>query len=746
MLENNLHPDVAERPEELVVYGGIGKAARNWESYRTIVRELERASRDDETLLVQSGKPVAIFETHELAPRVLIANSNLVPQWATWEHFRELDAAGLMMYGQMTAGSWIYIGSQGILQGTYETFAAAARKRFGGTLARPARRHRRPRRHGRRAAARRHDARRHRAVRRGRPAADRAADRDRLPRRARRRPRRRARRAWTRARREGRAAVDRARRQRRRGPPRARAPRRRDRRRHRPDQRPRPAQRLRPGRPDGRAGARRCAARTPTSTCAASARACSRTSRAIRALAAARRRGVRLRQRAARARRPRTATRDAFSYPGFVPAYIRPLFCEGKGPFRWVALSGDPADIARHRPRDPRAVRRPGAHRALDRARGRARAASRGCRRGSAGSATASATAPGARFNEMVASGRAARADRDRPRPPRRRLGRLARARDRGDARRLRRGRRLADPERAAEHRVRGELGVGAPRRRRRHGQVDPRRPGRRRRRHAGGRRAASGARCAPTRASASCATPTPATPRRSTPRAAAACTCRCSTRSPPPGERRRVGRRSRGAAAVLRSVRGRAAVPARRRRDERLEPGRPARRGTGGSPRSSATSDAELVDRRERPDASSRASSTATRTCRSPAGARPSTSARSRGVPYEEIARAGRRHRVLGALRCARPRTTAVLAQSRALAARDARARHDDVRVQVRLRALARGRAARAGARRSARRAPQTTTSTALLAHAVPPGLHRRRVDGRGRGDDARGRRAARA
>src|SRR6204780_4367141 len=133
MLHNNLHPDVAENPEELVVYGGIGKAARNWSSYHTIERELRRLG-DSETLLVQSGKPVAVFETHERAPRVLIANSNLVPQWATWEKFRELDAAGLMMYGQMTAGSWIYIGSQGILQGTYETFAAAARKRFGGDL------------------------------------------------------------------------------------------------------------------------------------------------------------------------------------------------------------------------------------------------------------------------------------------------------------------------------------------------------------------------------------------------------------------------------------------------------------------------------------------------------------------------------------------------------------------------------------------------------------------------------------
>jgi urocanate hydratase len=133
MLENNLHPDVAERPEDLVVYGGIGKAARDHASLAAIKREL-RTLGEAETLLVQSGKPVAVFETHDQAPRVLIANSNLVPQWATWEHFRELDAAGLMMYGQMTAGSWIYIGTQGILQGTYETFAAVARKRFGGTL------------------------------------------------------------------------------------------------------------------------------------------------------------------------------------------------------------------------------------------------------------------------------------------------------------------------------------------------------------------------------------------------------------------------------------------------------------------------------------------------------------------------------------------------------------------------------------------------------------------------------------
>jgi urocanate hydratase len=134
MLENNLHPDVAEKPDELIVYGGIGKAARNREAYDAIVRELQRLE-NNETLLVQSGKPVAVFETHPDAPRVLLANSNLVPRWATWEHFRELDAAGLMMYGQMTAGSWIYIGTQGILQGTYETFAAVGRLRFGGSLA-----------------------------------------------------------------------------------------------------------------------------------------------------------------------------------------------------------------------------------------------------------------------------------------------------------------------------------------------------------------------------------------------------------------------------------------------------------------------------------------------------------------------------------------------------------------------------------------------------------------------------------
>jgi urocanate hydratase len=133
MLMNNLDPEVAERPDELVVYGGIGKAARNWECFDAIVRCL-RELENDQTLLVQSGKPVGVFRTHPDAPRVLISNSMLVPAWATWEHFYELDRKGLMMYGQMTAGSWIYIGTQGILQGTYETLAAAARKHFGGSL------------------------------------------------------------------------------------------------------------------------------------------------------------------------------------------------------------------------------------------------------------------------------------------------------------------------------------------------------------------------------------------------------------------------------------------------------------------------------------------------------------------------------------------------------------------------------------------------------------------------------------
>ena len=134
MLMNNLDAEVAERPGELVVYGGIGRAARDWESFDRIVTTLRRLE-DDHTLLVQSGKPVGVFRTHCDAPRVLIANSNIVPAWANWDHFHELDRKGLMMYGQMTAGSWIYIGTQGIVQGTYETFAEVARQHYGGSFA-----------------------------------------------------------------------------------------------------------------------------------------------------------------------------------------------------------------------------------------------------------------------------------------------------------------------------------------------------------------------------------------------------------------------------------------------------------------------------------------------------------------------------------------------------------------------------------------------------------------------------------
>src|SRR5437764_8872635 len=134
MLMNNLDPEVAEHPDQLIVYGGSGRAARSWEAFDAIVGSL-RDLAGDETLLVQSGKPVGIFRTHEWAPRVLIANSNLVPQWATWDEFRRLESLGLTMYGQMTAGSWIYIGTQGIVQGTYECFAEIARRKYGGSLA-----------------------------------------------------------------------------------------------------------------------------------------------------------------------------------------------------------------------------------------------------------------------------------------------------------------------------------------------------------------------------------------------------------------------------------------------------------------------------------------------------------------------------------------------------------------------------------------------------------------------------------
>jgi urocanate hydratase len=342
MLENNLHPDVAERPDDLVVYGGMGKAARDHRSLEAIKRELAQLA-DEETLLVQSGKPVGVVETHADAPRVLIANSNLVPDWANWEHFRELDAAGLMMYGQMTAGSWIYIGTQGILQGTYETFAAVARERFDGSL------------RGRLVVT---------AGLGGMGGAQPLAitlnggcalcvevARDRIERRI-----------ATRYLDEPAASLDDA------------------------------LARLDAARREGRAvsvGLLGNAAEVlpelvrrgvevdvvtdqtsahdplngyvPAGVTVEQADALRGSDpeeylrrvggsvlehvAAIRALAAAGAEafdyGNALRGLAAE-----HGDADAFAYPGFVPAYIRPLFCEGKGPFRWVALSGDPADIA----------------------------------------------------------------------------------------------------------------------------------------------------------------------------------------------------------------------------------------------------------------------------------------------------------------------------------------------------------------------------------------------------------------
>ena len=341
MLQNNLDPEVAERPDDLVVYGGTGRAARSWPAFDAMLATL-RTLADDETMLVQSGQPAGVFRTHEWAPRVLIANSNLVPDWANWDEFRRLEAAGLTMYGQMTAGSWIYIGTQGILQGTYECFAEIARRRFGGSLAGtitltaglggmggaqplaitmndgvalcidvdPSRVERRVETRYLDEIADDLDD----AIARDDPGPRRA------PGAVRRRGRQRRRRA---------APVARP-----------RLPRRH---RHRPDERPRPAvvrpRRRHPGGGD-RDGPHRPAALHPPGPgldgahCAAMVGYLDRGAEVFDY-------GNSLRAEAELGGYDR-----AFAYPGFLPAYIRPLFCEGKGPFRWVALSGDPADIA----------------------------------------------------------------------------------------------------------------------------------------------------------------------------------------------------------------------------------------------------------------------------------------------------------------------------------------------------------------------------------------------------------------
>ncbi len=340
MIQNNLDPEVAEKPDELIVYGGTGRAARSWQAFDRILETLRRL-KSDETLLVQSGKPVGVFRTHEWAPRVLIANALLVPRWATWEKFRELEAAGLTMYGQMTAGSWIYIGTQGILQGTYETFAAVARKHFGGTLAGtltvtaglggmggaqpmaitmnegvglvvevdPARARRRlAQRFLDEIAPSLEDALRivaeHRAARTPRSVGLVANAADVLPELVRRGIRVDVVTDQTSAHDplDGYvpAGVD--------------------------------AAALRRHDPDAYVRASR----------ASIARHCEAIVALQRAGAVAFDYGNNLRGEAQTA-----GFADAFAYPGFVPAYIRPLFAEGRGPFRWVALSGDPNDIRR---------------------------------------------------------------------------------------------------------------------------------------------------------------------------------------------------------------------------------------------------------------------------------------------------------------------------------------------------------------------------------------------------------------
>ena len=364
MLMNNLDPDVAEDPDRLVVYGGTGRAARSWEAFDAIVATLRRLE-DDETLLVQSGKPVGVFRTHDLAPRVLIANSHLVPEWADWDTFRRLEAEGLTMYGQMTAGSWIYIGTQGIVQGTYETFAAVARAHFGGSLRGRLVLTAGLRRHGRRAAARRRDERRRLPDRRRRRAPPRPSRRDALPRPRGARPRHRAARDRG-GEGPGRRPLGRPRRRRRRGLRAAARARRRARRRDRPDLRARSARRLRPLGLHARAGAPSCASPIPSATSASRATSMARQCAAMVRVPGARRRSSSTTATACARRRARPATREAFAYPGFVEAYVRPLFCQGIGPFRWAALSGDPARHRRDRPRDRRAVPRERGPAALD--------------------------------------------------------------------------------------------------------------------------------------------------------------------------------------------------------------------------------------------------------------------------------------------------------------------------------------------------------------------------------------------
>jgi urocanate hydratase len=341
MLMNNLDPEVAERPEDLVVYGGSGKAARNWQAYDAIVDALRRLDHD-ETLLVQSGKPVGVFKTHTHAPRVLIANALLVPAWATWETFRDLEDRGLTMYGQMTAGSWIYIGTQGILQGTYETFAAAARRHFGGSLS------------GRvvltAGLGGMGGAQPLAATMNGGSALVVEVDRDRIARRL-------ATRYVDESTTQLDEALDKIDTWRRRGLARSIALEA-----NAADALPEILQRgvipdivtdqtsahdaLNGYVPRGMslAEAARLRARQPQQYIE---RSMASMARHVEAMLAFRARGAVTFDYGnnIRAQAQRAGVKNAFDIPGFVPEYVRPLFCEGRGPFRWAALSGDPDDI-----------------------------------------------------------------------------------------------------------------------------------------------------------------------------------------------------------------------------------------------------------------------------------------------------------------------------------------------------------------------------------------------------------------
>ncbi len=522
MLMNNLDPEVAENPAELVVYGGIGRAARDWNCYDRIVETLKPLT-EEETLLVQSGKPVGVFPTHADAPRVLIANSNLVPHWATWEHFHELDRKGLAMFGQMTAGSWIYIGSQGIVQGTYETFAEMGRRAFRRTSS-PANgysppdsaaweaRSRWPRPWPASACWRSN------AAKAASPSAWRPA-------------------ISTRRRRTLDEALDAAR-----------------------------------GRQATRQAdlGRRCSA--TSSMCSAR---CSSAASGPDALTdqtsahdpvngylpqgwtrRAMGRASRCRIRRApppprhRARWPSTsstccassawgcrysttattsgrspwmpASARAFDIPGFVPEYIRPLFCRGVGPFRWVALSGDPEDIYKTDAKVKELIPDdPHLHHWLDMARSRIHFQGLPARICWVGLGPAASPGPGVQRNGRRR--RALGADRDRPRSPGLRFGGQPEPRDRGDARRFGRRLGLAAAQRPAEYRRRRHLGVDSSRRRRRHGILAACRRGHRLRRQRRRGQAHSSACCGTTPAPASCVTPTPATRSPSTARASRA-------------------------------------------------------------------------------------------------------------------------------------------------------------------------------------------------------------------------------